>query len=637
MGQVFANFAGSTLAADLAAGDTACTVASAASFPAMTTGQWMYAVLADQAETVWEIVKVTALATATFTITRAQDGTTARAWPAGSKFQCRPVAQSIRDLMWQASDMGTGISFGPGDGVTVGYQMDRRISSVSQVYREDWQGHYPIYAVAITNPITFPEDFSNAAWVKGSNATISADATTAPNGTLTADKWIESSAAGVVRSIYHQYTIPSTGTYCLSVHALNNGRRYLTVYPQTSSTGYAIFDLVSGVVTATGGGQFVKATIKALAGGWYRCSVAITTNAQSMNTVMCMSNSSTTPAPSYDGDGASGFYLWGAQLDVGSDPVSYRSGTVTDYSINSTFFITFASAPAAAAVLTADVTYYPGLFGGSFWLNTSTNRLGSTYAMGREVLTAARTYYVRSDGNDANTGLTNVAGGAFLTIQKAVDVVAGNLDMGIYQVTIQVGAGTYAAVSLKSCLGALPVILLGDTVTPSNVLLSNSSAQATLSCVGATNLWTIKGFKVTATGTASYGVMAHQGALVNLYEMDFGACVTAHVTARQGGMVQLLANYTISGASGCHLDTVTSGIIQGSGRTVTVSGTPAFSIAFARSLNFSGMQVTTFTFSGSATGPRYSINGNSVINCGGVSTYFPGDSAGSAATGGQYL
>ena len=60
----------------------------------------------------------------------------------------------------------------------------------------------------------------------------------------------------------------------------------------------------------------------------------------------------------------------------------------------------------------------------------------------REQLTANRTYYVRTDGSDGNNGLANSSGGAFLTIQKAIDTVAA-LDLSIYNVTVQVADGTY--------------------------------------------------------------------------------------------------------------------------------------------------------------------------------------------------
>jgi hypothetical protein len=60
----------------------------------------------------------------------------------------------------------------------------------------------------------------------------------------------------------------------------------------------------------------------------------------------------------------------------------------------------------------------------------------SVYATGNT------TYYVRTDGSDSNNGLTNTAGGAFLTIQKAADVIYG-INWNQYKPTIQVADGTY--------------------------------------------------------------------------------------------------------------------------------------------------------------------------------------------------
>lgn len=117
---------------------------------------------------------------------------------------------------------------------------------------------------------------------------------------------------------------------------------------------------------------------------------------------------------------------------------------------------------------------------------------------GRVVLTAARVYYVRKDGNDANTGLANNAGGAFLTIGKAMQEV-GKLDVGIgnyasYLAEIRVGAGTYSElVDLPQLTGAglysdnitgaeAIAILHADSGVASDVVIEGPSGQC-IRCV----------------------------------------------------------------------------------------------------------------------------------------------------------
>jgi hypothetical protein len=82
----------------------------------------------------------------------------------------------------------------------------------------------------------------------------------------------------------------------------------------------------------------------------------------------------------------------------------------------------------------------------------------------REVLTANRTYYVRTDGNDNNNGLSNTAGGAFRTIQKAIDVVA-SLDIAIYNVIIELINGDYTdqnILVIQTPIGSGQVTITGN-------------------------------------------------------------------------------------------------------------------------------------------------------------------------------
>ncbi|CAB4131931.1 hypothetical protein UFOVP135_24 [uncultured Caudovirales phage] len=95
----FTNNATSTLASGINSSVTSLTVASGqgALFPTLGAGDYFYCTLANAVGTI-EIVKVTARSTDTFTITRAQDGTTASAWSTGDKVELRLVSASLNDL-----------------------------------------------------------------------------------------------------------------------------------------------------------------------------------------------------------------------------------------------------------------------------------------------------------------------------------------------------------------------------------------------------------------------------------------------------------------------------------------------------------------------------------------------------------
>jgi hypothetical protein len=256
---------------------------------------------------------------------------------------------------------------------------------------------------------------------------------------------------------------------------------------------------------------------------------------------------------------------------------------------------------------------------------------GAVRASGlREVLAANRTYYVRTDGNDSNTGLANSAGSAFLTIQKAIDTVAA-LDVSIYTVTIQVGAGSYSGqVVLKNFVGAGTAILLGDTTTPSNVVLNRSGSGDTITCPsGITSDWRVRGFRITPTTGQCIGVRS--GSILTVDgNMEYAATSSYHLYVASSRLL-IAAGYSITGGAAHHwrAENVAMLHMMG-GLTVTLTGTPAFSASYVLSNRSSTIIAFAMTFSGSATGARYAVQSGSLIETNGAGpNYFPGNAAGS--------
>ena len=242
-----------------------------------------------------------------------------------------------------------------------------------------------------------------------------------------------------------------------------------------------------------------------------------------------------------------------------------------------------------------------------------------------------------SGGSDtANVGIT--AGSSFATPQHAYNWAQASLDLAGFQLTITGAPGTTYTMAQTVFSGPLvgqsaPVILQGSgaaSTTFGPCLVSNG---ANVQFAAATFISTTGGGGIDTLAASSAGSSVWIGAGVT-FGPNAGTSV-AHMGAFTGGQVIVTASYTIAGGAAGHFRAVGSGAgitVTAAGVTITLTGTPAFTSAFAVTQVACSINVPSagVTFSGAATGIRYSVQSGSVINTnGGGASYFPGSVAGS--------
>jgi hypothetical protein len=255
----------------------------------------------------------------------------------------------------------------------------------------------------------------------------------------------------------------------------------------------------------------------------------------------------------------------------------------------------------------------------------------------RERLAANRTYFVRTDGSDSNDGLTNSSAGAFLTVRRAIDVVYGTLDLGGFNVTIQVGNGTYTGqVNVTSPqVGSGVIEILGDTTTPSNVVFNPASGNA-IGVTGFGSRLRARGIRLTSSGGA-YLAQTNFGGFLELGNIEFGTSASQLIYCDGNSVLRFIANYAFTASAPSAFLIQGGAVVVSLFRTITLTGAPAFSV-FANVSSTGVLLIYGCTFTGAATGARYYAISNAVIDTGGGgASYLPGNSAGAELTGGRYV
>jgi hypothetical protein len=178
-----------------------------------------------------------------------------------------------------------------------------------------------------TNLILQSQDLTTS-WSNDSSST-SANSTAAPDGTATADTVVES-ATTAPHGVFQAVTITAAATYSASVFvkAKERTKGFIQVMDvATSLIGFRVFfDLTAGTLNnpvALTTGTITSSTITPYANGWYRVSVTGAIGGVITAARLYIASATVDGSTSYAGDGASGIYFWGGQVEAGNLPTSY--------------------------------------------------------------------------------------------------------------------------------------------------------------------------------------------------------------------------------------------------------------------------------------------------------------------------
>ena len=169
-----------------------------------------------------------------------------------------------------------------------------------------------------TNGFQHSEDFSTGSWSKGNLSVVSNQAIS-PDGILNAYEIIPNSVTSAIR-LYQSETVYASD-YSLSFYVKYNGKQFVQLLwgGTINSTDYANFDLINGTVTFGANGK-----IESLKNDWYRISISSTLSSGADQIYLwSIDSANAARGATSTGNGVDGYYLWGAQIELGSYPSSY--------------------------------------------------------------------------------------------------------------------------------------------------------------------------------------------------------------------------------------------------------------------------------------------------------------------------
>jgi hypothetical protein len=173
------------------------------------------------------------------------------------------------------------------------------------------------------NLVTYSNDFTQ--WTNQGSADAVASGVVSPDGTENTTEIVETATTGGHSAFFVQVVASANWTASCYIKQKTSGR-YAQLRPYGLGVGvaWATFDPSDGTLYESGGANLVTTTSEPAGNGWYRVSFTCSSALLAGDGIQIFLTDGTTgEGPEYTGDGTSGIYVFGAQLEAGSTPSSY--------------------------------------------------------------------------------------------------------------------------------------------------------------------------------------------------------------------------------------------------------------------------------------------------------------------------